>query len=105
MREVFSCTAFGRTALMLMAPLLFVACASSDFGTDQNIRSPEDAPNRFMVGEINEEATRAATAVRVVEARWLILGTEPVFNWFVPVGIKVITAFPTGSTGQTRVNC
>jgi len=62
MREVFSCTAFGRTALMLMAPLLFVACASSDFGTDQNIRSPDDAPNRFMVGEINEEATRAATA-------------------------------------------
>jgi len=59
MRDIFACLALGRTALVL-ASLLLVACASSDFGPDQNIRSPEDAPSRFMVGEINEETTRAA---------------------------------------------
>ncbi len=61
MRDVCGCTAVERTAMILVAPLLLVACASSDFGLDQNARLPEDAPNRFMVGEINEETTREAT--------------------------------------------
>lgn len=50
-----------RTLLIWVAPLLFVACATSDFGSDQNARSPDDAPTRFMVGEINQETTRDAT--------------------------------------------
>lgn len=61
MRDTSSCKTFGRTALILVAPLLFVACATSDFGSDQSARSPDDAPTQFMVGEFNEETTRDAT--------------------------------------------
>lgn len=51
-----------RTTLILVAPLLLVACATSDFGPDQSVRPPEDVPGQFMVGSMNGQELRETDA-------------------------------------------